>query len=45
MTYVISDIHGCYREYRELLEKSLLVTMTSCLCWETLWIGGRSLLR
>ena len=21
MTYVISDIHGCYREYRELLEK------------------------
>lgn len=21
MTYVMSDIHGCYREYREMLEK------------------------
>ena len=21
MTYVIADIHGCYKEYRELLEK------------------------
>ncbi len=45
MRYLISDVHGCYEEYRELLEKIHFSDEDELYVLGMLWIGDRSRLR
>lgn len=43
MHWAVSDVHGCYEQYRKLLEKSISPPPTPCTFWGMRWTGARSL--
>lgn len=41
-TYVMSDIHGCFDEFMQMLNLIVLVRRMNCMCWVMLLIVAQN---